>query len=445
MPRQIHSIPSKRRLGVIFLFLLPSLGLLMGSFLLSFYTTLSPPELQVSDHNATQNTKDLFFHLADLTDQVLFGHQDTNFYGLDATDPDNLTIWSDWDNFTRSDVFTLTGFYPAVYGFDIFNSTTHIIPGIKAAFERGGVITVSWHATNFVTGGSFYDTTGNVVSNILPGGSHHINFTQVLDNIAENLGNLEHLGESVPIIFRPWHEYNGDWFWWCQPFCAVDEFKALYRFTVEYLRDLKGVHNFLYCISPNQPLIPFSSNMYFERYPGNDVIDIFALDAYHSGESVWKESISSSLRTIIRLAFERGKIAAFSETGLGGGLSETHIPNWYSDILLDVFLNDPLLRNVAYVMVWRNANFGHFWVPYPDHNQSLGFIQFYLNEHTIFSNNLPDMYSSNPIALNYNTIAQKTLICHNLGAFIGLVVVSGLLVTPAFLMKTFSRRELNDE
>ena len=124
--------------------------------------------------------------------------------------------------------------------FDIFSSTNYTIPGIQAAFERGGVITVSWHAPNFVTGGSFYDTTGDVVTKILPGGSHHTNFTAILDDIAYNLGNLEYMGEDIPIIFRPWHEFNGNWFWWGSSYCSKQDFKNLFRFTVEYLRDVKG-------------------------------------------------------------------------------------------------------------------------------------------------------------------------------------------------------------
>lgn len=418
-----------------------------GSFIISFKTTLFPIKLQVSDPNATENAKSLFYNLADLSDKVLFGHQDTNFYGLNATDPENLTLWSDWGNFTNSDVLILTGSYPAVYGFDVFMSSAYMVPAIKAAFERGGVITVSWHASNFVTGGSFYDTSGSVVSKILPGGSHHENFTVVLDDIAANLGNLEHLGESIPIIFRPWHEYNGDWFWWCQPYCSTDEFKQLYRFTVEYLRNVKGVHNFLYAISPNQPLIPYTANMYLERYPGDDVVDILALDAYHSGESKWKESVSSSLRTIIRLAFERGKLTAFSETGLGGGLSETYVPNWYADVLLDMFLKDPLFRTISYVLVWRNANYDHFWVPYPGHHQAAGFLEFYNSEYIIFGNSLPSLYSENMQADRYLEISKSFLISHNAGVYLGLISVSILLAIPiiTYIFKVKRRGNLSPQ
>ncbi|WP_449436797.1 glycosyl hydrolase [Pedobacter steynii] len=42
-------------------------------------------------------------------------------------------------------------------------------------------------------------------------------------------------GNLVPVIFRPYHEFDGDWFWWGKSHCTTDEFK----FSVE-------VHCFLF-------------------------------------------------------------------------------------------------------------------------------------------------------------------------------------------------------
>ena len=56
---------------------------------------------------------------------------------------------------------------------------------------------------------------------------------------------------ELPMIFRPWHEFDGDWFWWGRAHSTVDEFKSLYRLTVSELRDTNGVHNFIYAFSPD--------------------------------------------------------------------------------------------------------------------------------------------------------------------------------------------------
>lgn len=111
------------------------------------------------------------------------------------------------------------------------------------------MITFCWHYYNPVTGGNFYDTT-RVVRHILPGGSHHAIFKADLKIIADFAHNAKaDNGELIPIIFRPWHEFDGNWFWWGRNHCRVEEFKELYRFTVTYLRDSLQVHNFLYAFS----------------------------------------------------------------------------------------------------------------------------------------------------------------------------------------------------
>ncbi len=421
----MKSLKIKKTTSIIFISLV-FISLFTSGILLTTHLSFRRTELHISDPNISPNARNLFFNLADLTDSVLFGHQETNFYGLNSSD---MSLWVDNGSYNNSDVLKLTGSQPAVYGFDVFGNSSSIVDGIKAAFSRGGVITVSWHAPNFVTGGSFYDTSGDVVPKILPGGSHHTNFTMLLDNIAQNLGNLEHLGEVIPIIFRPWHEYNGNWFWWGSSFCSRQEFITLFRFTVEYLRDVKGVHNFLYCISPNQPFLSLTKAQYLYRYPGDDVIDILALDSYDWGWKSWKNKLTDSLLLIINLAMKKGKLATFSETGLSQGLSETEVPNWYSDVLLNMFLDTPELQNIAYTLVWRNAHFTHFWVPYPGHSQEAGFLEFYNDEHTIFQNNLPLIYSDKTTAQNFNEAAIRIFSKQNIGIIIELVVISGLLVS----------------
>ena len=87
-----------------------------------------------------------------------------------------------------------------------------------------------------MTGGNFYDTT-QVVRHILPGGSYHATFKADLKIIADFAHNAKgDDGELIPIIFRPWHEFDGNWFWWGKNHCSVEEFKKLYRFTVTYLQ-----------------------------------------------------------------------------------------------------------------------------------------------------------------------------------------------------------------
>ena len=90
---------------------------------------------------------------------------------------------------------------------------------------------------NFVTGGSFYDTSGDTLRAVLPGGPNHAALTAYLDNIATLAGSIQDSEDNaIPIIFRPWHENAGSWFWWGAAYGSPGEYAELYRFTVEYLR-----------------------------------------------------------------------------------------------------------------------------------------------------------------------------------------------------------------
>lgn len=54
---------------------------------------------------------------------------------------------------------------------------------------------------------------------------------------------------KVPVLFRPWHEHTGSWFWWGEKLCTPEEYKALWHMTVDILRS-DGVDNALYAYSP---------------------------------------------------------------------------------------------------------------------------------------------------------------------------------------------------
>ena len=53
-----------------------------------------------------------------------------------------------------------------------------------------------------------------------------------------------HLGVKIPVLFRPWHEHSGSWFWWGEKLCTPEEYKALWHMTVDTLQALSLIHIF---------------------------------------------------------------------------------------------------------------------------------------------------------------------------------------------------------
>ncbi|HEX8327693.1 MAG TPA: glycosyl hydrolase [Hymenobacter sp.] len=350
-----------------------------------------PYPAPIVDAKATYQTKALFYNLQrPATNGLLFGQQDATQYGVG------------WKNEPgRSDVKSVCGSHPAVYGWDVADLVRAGMEGklkgnaalarnrqlVIDAYERGGMNTFCWHMGNFVTGRNFYDTTA-VVAAILPGGAQHAAYTRSLDIIADYFRHLKAAdGTLVPVVFRPLHEHTGSWFWWGKRHCTQAEFVQLWQFTVRYLRDEKKVHNLLYAYSPDR--VPNAAE-YFERYPGNDFVDVLGHDNYGDFNNVATPNKGvATLEMLVDEAQRRNKIAALTETGL----EKIPNPNYFPENLLEQIKASPKARQISYLMVWRNAHEGHFYAPYPGHASVLGFLRFYQDSLTTFENDRPRLYT----------------------------------------------------
>jgi mannan endo-1,4-beta-mannosidase len=337
-----------------------------------------------SDRLATKGTVNLYKNLQKLLNKgVMFGHQDDLAYGVN---------WRYVEG--RSDVKDLVGDYPAVYGWELGN-IEHQLPYnldsvpfdkmrkyIQGGFDRGGVITISWHADNPVNSESAWDTT-HAVQSILPGGSRHELYKTWLNRVGAFLGSLKTSnGTAIPILFRPFHEFTGNWFWWCQNTCTPEEFKLLYRFTVDYLRNVVGLHNLLIVYNTAD----FKTKREFlERYPGNDVVDIVSFDSYQFGDpqkdNSFVQDLDSKLTILEQVAKEKNKIPALAETGYEA------IPyaNWWTNTLWKG-IGD---HKISYVLVWRNHGLQagghmHYYAAYKGQSSAKDFIDFYKLPKTLF-------------------------------------------------------------
>jgi mannan endo-1,4-beta-mannosidase len=353
------------------------------------------------DPRATRETRNLFENVRALAQtRVMFGHQDDLAYGHD---------WIGEEG--RSDVRDVSGSYPAVHGWDVSKleqGASHNIDSVSFAnmrrwivdvYRRGGVNTVSWHLDNPATGGNAWDTTAAVAS-ILPGGVHHAEYRTALDRLAAFFQSLRvtagRQGELVPIVFRPFHEMNGAWFWWGARHATADDYRRLWRYTVEYLRDTKGVHNLLYAYSPNVGG-PRGYDNYLDFFPGDAYVDVLGLDEYFwpptSDQADPVSALNGHLAWMVKEAESRGKIAALTETGY-----ET-IPDslWWTRQLLPAITRGTDARRIAWVLVWRNGNRArmrrdHFYAPFRGQASAPDFLRFRHDSLILFESDLPPLY-----------------------------------------------------
>ncbi|HEX8313912.1 MAG TPA: glycosyl hydrolase [Flavisolibacter sp.] len=360
--------------------------------LLACSNKLTPTDKKVdetiapADPKATKETVALFRSMWALQQKgIMYGHQDDLMYGR--------TWWYEKD---RSDTKDFTGDYPAVAGFELGDlelgktrsldsvDFTQIAEQIKAHYKRGGIITLSWHLNNPLTiqlpqegrksKPTSWDVSSNgVVSSILPSGVNHALYNSWLDKLSAFFAGLkDERGTPIPFIFRPYHEHSGNFFWWGTPLATDEQYAALWRYTVEYLRDKKGFHNILYAYNTDRTT---SLAQYLKGYPGDDIIDMLSFDMYDRGPQ-FNAELDSALNYVTRTAIARKKLTALSETGPRRGMTD-----WWSTVLLPVVSKYP----VGYVLTWRHtyrpaqAASAATQKPFPD-----DFMNFYNSPRSLF-------------------------------------------------------------
>nr|AIA99571.1 hypothetical protein [uncultured bacterium contig00010(2014)] len=313
--------------------------------------------------------------------KVMFGHQDDTAYGHS---------WNGLGgDIEGSDTRAVCGDYPAVMGWDIGSlelGIAHQLDSIPATLlrrliiehaQRGGINTISWHSTNPATGGSAWDTSGgNVVRTILPGGANHAKFRQQLSRVADFLESLKTPDEHpIEIIFRPWHEHTGGWFWWGDGLRTDQEYIQLWRQTADYLRVDRGLTNLIFAYSPN---LGADRAKYLATWPGGEWVDLLGFDIYPRSA----DDLSTPLALLKQLGHELSKPTALTETGVEG----VPDPRWWTQTLWPAVKDS----GVSYVLVWRNAwnRPEHHYGPYPGHPSEADFKEFYRLPQTVFSKNL---------------------------------------------------------
>jgi mannan endo-1,4-beta-mannosidase len=397
--------------------------------------------------------------------QFIFGQQRATLVGV-GENGDQL--WTDGDYGTRSDVEAYVGQKVGMIGIDIWDLATKNPSWNQSVYGKairdfynsgqGGAITLDWH----MRGCSVKPVTDGNGNSGIPGDGFKVNdweddpnadclcrivneepwengltwkdwyLSQKLEKFYQTLVK-ESLTE-IPLIYRPFHEQTGNWFWWgakgwnCQRqlgksnvVTGAEAYKKLFRMTVDYLRQTKGLTNLLIAFAPDKlckhdghtcsfqnaikdtPTDDELKNDYLNSYPGDEYVDILGIDLYYSQKfgNPWEEPdyqtklFKQYLRVMSRIADEKSKVAALTETGnynLHNEASEGS--QWYTKQLL-AMLTDPDIK-LSYVLTWENRrlNSTEYYIPHKKHSDYQDFVSFSENASTLLFNELTDMYKT---------------------------------------------------
>jgi mannan endo-1,4-beta-mannosidase len=141
---------------------------------------------------------------------------------------------------------------------------------------------------------------------ITPGTPLNSRWTAQVDTVAAYLGLLKQLG--VPVLWRPYHESNGVWFWWGNRKGERGSAEP-YRMMFDRFVNVHRLNNLIWVWDANAPRrLPADEAFAYEDYfPGVACVDILAADVYHND---YRQSHHDEL-----LELGGGKVIALGEVG----------------------------------------------------------------------------------------------------------------------------------
>ncbi|CAF1220072.1 unnamed protein product [Adineta ricciae] len=307
----------------------------------NFYFLLSVLSLclaqqQPADSSANTKTRQVLTFLADLAQQgkLLSGQ----FAGYSP------------DTFSTSIIDQITqqiGKTPGILGCDWACGWNYKTPpedlinyscnsALKTHWNLGGLVTVNMHLPNPVSSnGGGYKDRGNlnfadlINTTTQTGQRWHL----FLDRVADGLNDLQQAG--VTVLFRPFHEMNGEWFYWGNQ--DAQTFRNVWINMFNYLTNTKNLHNVLWVYSPDH-----SRGNRLAYYPGSAYVDVVALDVYTDDPNSM-----NGYDEMITL----NKVFALGEVGPSTVNNQFEYTRWLTAI-------ETKFPNITYFLAWNDG-----WAP----------------------------------------------------------------------------------
>ncbi len=198
-----------------------------------------------------------------------------NQYGNRVLSGQQETSWASNPEVDMNYINAQTGKYPAVRGLDyLYNGTSN---RAIAWWNAGGIPKICYHMGAPPLSDTYENSKGTAQGGIdavlTPGTASNTAFMQKLDFIATELQKLQ--AANVPVLWRPFHEAGGNWFWWSKESGA--QYVRLWKFMYDHLTSTKGLNNLLW-------MHPFNGEPQASFYPGKEFADLGGADTYSTSQ-----------------------------------------------------------------------------------------------------------------------------------------------------------------
>ncbi len=216
-------------------------------------------------------------------------------------------------------VKAITGKYPAVWGNDFIwwgtqDRGQQVVDNAIEKYKQGYIIALMWHQGRPIDDPP-YGWKESIQAKLTdaqwkelttPGTELYKRWLAQIDKVA---GYLEELDSAhVPVLWRPYHEMNGVWFWWGNK-KGKDGIQKLWKMMYDRYVNHFHLNNLLWVWGANGPRdIPGDeAYAYKDFYPGANYVDILGADVYHND---YEQKDYNEL-----LSLAKGKLIALTECG----------------------------------------------------------------------------------------------------------------------------------
>lgn len=221
-------------------------------------------EMTLSNKNATVQAQKVFDYIAGLEGKaVLSGQQESTWMGSADYETDYI--------------FNAAGRYPVIKGFDYMNDD---FDGVNKRAEewwnKGGLVTICWHCGSDFSGewnDCMEDENSDWTAVLTEGTEEYNNMISGIDKAAKAL--LELKEKNIPVLWRPFHEFDGHWFWWSKG--GAGAFRQMWIIMYKRYTEYWKLDNLIWVLGFSD-----QGEKSKEWYPGDAYCDIVGADTYQT-------------------------------------------------------------------------------------------------------------------------------------------------------------------
>jgi len=207
---------------------------------------------------------------ADKITQRVYDYICDNF-GKKIMSAQQESTWMGTPDYEMDYIREKTGKLPAIRGLDFMNGDFDgVVERAKEWWQKGGLVTICWHTG--INGKGYQESLNDIpdFDKLLTEGTPEYEaMTDNWDKAAKALTELRDAG--IPVLWRPFHEFDGAWFWWGKG--GGENFIKLWRMMYDRFTNEYNLTNLIWVLG-------YSGEVKNGWYPGDEYCDIIGSDTY---------------------------------------------------------------------------------------------------------------------------------------------------------------------